>query len=71
MSMKDYTIYVRRHGEREREVLFAQFRNDRRAREFFEERLAASPDMTSVEIWAGSSRLCLLSAEPAEFLAAA
>ena len=71
MSMKDYTIYIHRYGERERQVLFAQLRDDRRAREFAEQRLAASPDHAAVEVWGGAARLCCLWAEAVEFSAAA
>jgi len=71
MSMKDYTIYIHRYGQRERQVLYAQLRDDARAREFAGQRLAASPEHAAIEVWDGAAQLCCLSAEPIELPAAA
>ena len=61
--MKAYRILVHELRSSAPVELAAEMANDARVTEFCRERLATSPQLTSIEVWAGGKKLCHLWSE--------
>ncbi|MFI4934905.1 MAG: hypothetical protein ACHP7N_09830 [Caulobacterales bacterium] len=58
--MKAYTIYVHDLRFEQPILLAAEFKHDKRAREFASERLASCDHYAAIEVWDGGMKLCHL-----------
>ena len=58
--MKAYRILVHDLRSANPAELTAEMANDARVTEFCRERLASSPQLASIEVWSGATKLCHL-----------
>ncbi|MGH6955783.1 MAG: hypothetical protein ACREEW_03870 [Caulobacteraceae bacterium] len=63
--MKTYRILVHDIRSRTPIELTAEMSEDARVREFARERLAASDNLESIEVWSGVVKLCHFRSDPA------